>query len=120
MNAIQIISVMERFEFKCALTESKDYHIEHWLPQVRGGETSVENCYPLDATLNLRKGKQNPFEFFEREDIRQHYDVERFNRLVFWLAFNNDMTVVEFRSFTLWAYENENPNISDWKRGNFE
>lgn len=116
MKPLQIISVLERFNFRCSLTDSEDYHIEHWLPQAKGGETSIENVYPLVADLNLKKGAQNPFIFFEREDIRSRFEKERFDELVFWLALNNDMTVEEFREFTFWAYENENPNVEDWKK----
>jgi ATP-dependent DNA ligase len=116
MKPLQMIEVLKRFNFRCALTDSEDYHIEHWLPQAKGGQTAVENCYPLDAELNLKKGKQNPFVFFEREDIRCRFGKERFDELVFWLAINNDLTVEEFRDFTFWAYEHNNPNVEDWKK----
>lgn len=115
MKPLEIYEVLTRFEFRCSLTDSSEYHIDHWFPQAKGGSTSISNCYPLEAKLNMRKGALNPFEFFEREDVRQQVDPERFEALVFWLAINNDMSVQEFREFTYWAYENENPNVEDWK-----
>lgn len=102
---MEIMSVLERFNFRCALTDSEDYHIEHWIARSHGGQTVAENCYPLDKELNLKKGSQNPFVFFEREDIRSRFDKGRFDELVFWLAFMNDMTVQEFRDYTFRIYE---------------
>ena len=100
MNADEMLEVMIRFDFKCALTDSTDVHIDHWFPKKYGGLITVDNAYPLDATLNERKSAGNPFEFFERDDIRKLYPKDRFDDLVFWLALNNNMTVDEFRDYT--------------------
>ena len=108
MKALEIVNVLERFDFRCALTDSSDIHIEHWIPVSKGGETNVRNCYPLDDVLNMRKGNQNPFEFFERTDIVSTYEKQRFDDLVFWLAFINHMTVDEFRIYTDMKYEEGN------------
>ncbi|WP_427036557.1 hypothetical protein [Cytobacillus pseudoceanisediminis] len=105
MKPQEMFSVLERFKFRCSLTDSNEYHIEHWIPQKHGGKTTIQNVYPLDAELNLKKGTENPFVFFEREDIRSRFEKERFDELVFWLAFNNDMTVEEFRDFTFRAFK---------------
>lgn len=105
MKPLEMIAVLERFNFRCALTDTKNYHIEHWIAQSIGGKTDVRNCYPLNAELNLKKGKQNPFVYFEREEIRSRFEKERFDELVFWLAINNDMTVQEFRVYTFKMYE---------------
>lgn len=105
MRPQQIIEVLRRFNFRCALTDSTDYHIEHFLPQSKGGETEVTNVYPLDATLNVKKGKQNPFIFFEREDIRSQLIEGRFEELVLWFAILNDMSIEEFRKYTFEQYE---------------
>lgn len=115
MKPLELIEVLKRFNFRCSLTGSEDYHIEHFLPRSKGGETDVRNCYPLDATLNLKKGEQNPFVFFESEEIRSQIDKEKFNELVLWLAINNEMTPEEFREFTFWAYDNQNPSVEEWK-----
>ncbi len=122
MKPIQMIEVLKRFNFRCALTDSENYHIEHWLPQVKGGKTTVENCNPLDAELNLKKGKQNPFVFFEREDIRCRFEKERFEELVFWLAINNDLSVEEFRDsrFGLTNTTTQTLKIGRNQRGGFE
>lgn len=101
----ELIASYERFNFRCALTDSEDVHYEHWIPQSIGGESSIRNCYPLDATLNIRKGAANPFEFFRRKDIHAKIDRERFDELVFWLAIVNDMTVQEFEDYTNQKYE---------------
>lgn len=115
MKPLQMYEVLKRFNFRCALTDSTDYHIEHFLPQAKGGKTEVRNCYPLDAELNLMKNKANPFIFFEREDIRCRFEKERFDELVLWLAINNDLSVEEFREFTFWAYEHNDPSVDNWK-----
>lgn len=105
MNAEEMIEVMIRFDFKCALTDSTEVHIDHWFPKKYGGMITVGNSYPLDATLNERKSAQNPFEFFERDDIRKLYPKERFDDLVFWLSVNNNMTIEEFRDYTNKLYD---------------
>jgi len=115
LKPLEIYEVLKRFDFRCSLTDSEEYHIDHWLPQAKGGETSIQNCYPLNAELNLKKGAKNPFVFFESEEIRSRFDKERFDELVFWLAINNDMSVQEFREYTFWAYEHSNPNANEWK-----
>lgn len=104
-NTNELISSYERFNFRCALTDSTSPHYEHWIPQSIGGESSIRNCYPLDGTLNERKGDANPFEFFRRKDISEQIDRERFDELVFWLAIVNDMTVEEFEEYTNRKYE---------------
>jgi hypothetical protein len=106
LKPLEMYEVLKRFDFRCSLTGSENYHIEHWLPRAKGGETDVRNVYPLDADLNLKKGKQNPFLFFEREDIRQQIDQDKYNELVLWLAIVNDMSVEEFRRYTFEQYEN--------------
>lgn len=108
MKPLEIYEILNRFNFRCALTDSEDYHVDHFLPQAVGGETDIRNCYPLDAELNLKKGKKNPFEFFEREDIRSRFEKERFDELVLWLAIMNDMTPEEFRNYTFEEYERGN------------
>lgn len=101
----ELIASYERFNFRCALTDSTSPQYEHWIPKSIGGESSIRNCYPLDATLNIRKGTANPFEFFRRKDIQAKIDPERFEELVFWLAIVNDMTVQEFEEYTYRKYE---------------
>lgn len=105
INSLQMLEVLDRFEFRCALTGSTGFHVDHWFPQKFGGLSNISNCYPLDATLNLRKNASNPFVFFEREDIRPLFPKEKFDDLVFWLAVNNDMTIEEFRDYTNKVYE---------------
>ena len=104
MKPLEIMNVLERFDFRCALTDSSEIHIEHWIPVSKGGETSIRNCYPLDVKLNLMKGNRNPFEFFGRPDIVSRFEKQRFDDLVFWLAFINNMTVEEFRAYTSKKY----------------
>lgn len=105
MTPNQMIEVMDRFNFRCALTDSTDYHIDHFIPQSKGGITDVRNCYPLNAEINLKKGNRNPFLFFESSEIATKFERERFEELVFWLALLNDMTVQEFREYTFEVYE---------------
>lgn len=105
MKPLEMYFVLKRFDFRCSLTDSTEYHIEHWIPVSKGGETSIRNCYPLDAELNLKKSNRNPIEFFEQADIIGRYEKSRFDDLVFWLAVINDMTVEEFRDYTNDSYE---------------
>lgn len=108
MKPLEVMNVLERFDFHCALTDSHEIHIEHWIPVSKGGETSIRNCYPLDTELNLKKGNRNPFVFFEREDIVDKFEKERFDSLVFWLAVINNMSVDEFRKHTFTMYDKGN------------
>lgn len=102
MKPLEIIEVLKRFDFRCSLTGSEDYHIDHWIPQALGGKTDVTNVYPLNPELNLKKGTKNPFIFFEQE---VKVDKKRFDELVFWLAMVNDMPPQEFREYTFEIFE---------------
>ena len=103
---MEMIEILKRFDFRCALTDSDEYHIDHFFPQALGGDSSIRNMYPLDATLNMRKGTQNPFEFFARDDVKDDSLAERFEDVVLWLALLNGMTVDEFREYTYERFSN--------------
>lgn len=89
-------SVLERFEYKCAISGSSDIHMDHFIPISTGyGDTTIGNMIPLDAKLNLSKSASNPFEWIKtRSDI----DRKRFEDVVFYLAEMNGLTTDEFEA----------------------
>lgn len=89
-------SVLERFDYKCAISDSTDIHMDHFILVSTGyGDTVLGNMIPLDATLNLSKSASNPFEWIKtRNDI----DRKRFEDVVFYLAEMNGLTTDEFEA----------------------
>jgi len=89
-------TVLSRFEGKCALTESTDIHMDHFIPVSTGhGHTTLGNMIPLDASLNLAKHASNPFEWIkERNDIA----LEKFEDVVLYLAELNGFSREEYEA----------------------
>lgn len=99
----------EKFNDCCALTgEREGLSLDHFVAINTGhGGTVVGNVYPLNGVLNCSKGDANPFEWVQREDIRERICLERFNTLVEYLAEQNDLTVEMFRDFVYWCFANQ-------------
>lgn len=96
------------FDGRCALTgRRRKPSLDHWIALNTGHSgTIVGNVYPLNRDLNSSKGDVNPFEWIQREDIRERIDIKQFEMLVKYLAEQNGLSVDEFRDFTYWTYEN--------------
>ncbi|OXB95534.1 MULTISPECIES: HNH endonuclease [Bacillus] len=91
----------------CALTEKReDIHFDHFIPlSVGHGGTILENMVPLCAEVNMSKGNKNPFEWIKtRDDIA----LEKWDKLVRYLAMLNNMTMEEFETYVYWCFENPN------------
>nr|BDD45048.1 hypothetical protein 36 [Bacillaceae bacterium] len=100
------VSIVERFDGHCALTDSKNFTVDHWIPVAWGhGGLTISNVYPLDAELNKSKSDKNPFTWYEEN--RDQIDEDRWNELVFYIAIQNDLTVEELRDFTFWCEVNK-------------
>lgn len=99
----------EIFNDHCALTGNREgLSLDHFIAINTGhGGTVVGNVYPLNGVLNCSKGDANPFEWVQREDIRERICLERFNTLVEYLAEQNDLTVEMFRDFVYWCFANQ-------------
>lgn len=96
------------FENGCALTGRKNkVSLDHAIPIAVGhGGTTLENCYPLDRSLNSSKNDSNIFEWFEANRQRFELSQERFDNLIAWLASANAMTVAEYRDYVYWCHAN--------------
>lgn len=96
VSMIDYETVLTRFNSSCALTGSKDIHMDHFIPISTGyGYSDNRNIIPLDAKLNLSKQAKNPFEWIKtRDDI----DVNKFNEVVRYLANLNGLSLTEYEA----------------------
>ena len=102
----QWTETLEHFNYSGALTGSDDIHLEHFIPLSSGhGGTCIENCYPMNSTLNLSKNDSNPFEWIkiQPEDIQDNF----YNVLVPYLADKNNMSVDEFTAYVNYCMEHK-------------
>lgn len=103
----QLESITERFNGKCALSESTDIEFDHFIAVATGyGGTTLQNIIPLDSWLNVSKRDKNPFEWVKEKHIREKVDMNKFNKLISYLAELNSMTVNEYRDYVCKCYEN--------------
>lgn len=99
------IDICSIFDGKCALTDSRDITLDHFIPIYTGhAGTIIGNCYPLDGVTNYSKNKQNPFEWVNRPDM--NINKEKWDLLINILASQNNLTVEEFTSYVYWCFEN--------------
>lgn len=55
------IAVLREFKYKCAYCNEPSHGImEHFIPVVSGGATSINNCVPTCHPCNTRKRDKNP------------------------------------------------------------
>lgn len=102
-----IKKVLENFDYKCSLTGSEDFHIDHVIPVslgIVGGEYG--NIIPLKADLNMVKGDSNIFEWFADNRERFGLSQRKFDELIEYLADINEMTVEEYRDYVYWCHDN--------------
>lgn len=101
------INICSVFDGGCALTNSGDITLEHFIPiSIGHGGTYLGNCYPLDGVLNYSKNKGNPFEWIKKPDIFNSINMERWNFLIQFLATQNKLTVTEFEAYVNWCFDN--------------
>lgn len=106
--------ILNRFNYKCAYSESEDITIEHFIPTNIGhGGTVVGNVYPCDKWINQSKQDFNPFEWIQKEEIRKKVNIDKFNELVKYLAEENGMTVIEFKDYVYRCFDNPKEGKTD-------
>jgi hypothetical protein len=77
LTSEQEAKIYERFGGKCALTgASENIHLDHFIPVLVGGDTSLENMVPIAGHLNISKHAKNPFEWIrtQEDDIKTKFD----------------------------------------------
>jgi hypothetical protein len=103
------LNICSLFDGKCALTESTDITLDHFIPIYTGhGGTIIGNCYPLDGVTNFSKNKQNPFEWIKKPDV--NIDKDKWDLLINMLASQNNLTVQEFTQYVYWCFDNKRSN----------
>lgn len=90
----------------CSLSDEKDdIHLDHFIPLSTGyGGTFKGNMIPLHSELNLSKGSQNPFEWVK---WKEGIDLDKFDRVVEYLAEINGMTYDEYKDYVYQCFESE-------------
>lgn len=97
----QMSDTLKHFGNGCALTgESADIHWDHLIPIASGkGGTTKGNMIPLKSVLNLSKNDSNIFEWFYKNKERFDLDETKFNKMIEYIAEQNNMTVLEYKSY---------------------
>ncbi|MBY0098679.1 hypothetical protein [Mesobacillus maritimus] len=100
-------AVLDRFDGRCCLTNSKDVSLEHVVPLCVGHMgTEIGNVIPLDRTLNLSKGSKNFLDWFnEIEASLEMHD--RFDEVISYLAELNGLTFDQYLEFLYWCEDNK-------------
>lgn len=97
--------VQAEYGYRCAVTGSKEYTIEHFIPISWGhGGSTINNIYPVSRKINMRKSAKNPFKFLEElrgAEYRAFQEVIR--RLASW----NGMSYREFHKYVNWCENNK-------------
>lgn len=97
------------FNYSCVLSEHKDdLNMEHFIPVSWGhGGTYLGNVYPVHWRINRSKSDTNPFVWIERDDVKELVDMEKWIRLVNYLAKQNGLSVSKFYDFINWCESNK-------------
>ncbi|MGR5960988.1 hypothetical protein ACT7DM_28595 [Bacillus cereus] len=92
----------------CALTgEKEDIHLDHVIPLATGRIGAVRgNIIPLKSSLNESKRDKNIFEWFEQNKEYWGLSQEKFDKLIDYLATQNEMSVEKYREYVYWCHEN--------------
>ncbi|MGG8383823.1 hypothetical protein ACQ9BL_22020 [Bacillus sp. R-CC1] len=99
---------IKKFFGGCALTgETKDIHLDHVIPLATGRIGAVRgNIIPLKSSLNESKRDKNIFEWFEQNKDYWRLSQEKFDKLIDYLATQNEMSVEKYREYVYWCHEN--------------
>src|SRR5690606_33063900 len=94
MTEKQLEKVYDRFDSRCALTDSINTSCEHFIPVSWGhGGTYSGNIYLIKYNLNMSKGNINPFVWIRTPKVKKNVDIKKWNKLIKYLAAQNKMTV---------------------------
>lgn len=111
--------IIDRFQGKCALTNSVNTVFEHFIPVSWGhGGTYMGNVYLLQDSLNFSKSNQNPFEWIKRKEIKKEVDMKSWKKLINYLASRNNLSVDEFKEYVYWCERNKRTAEQVKKDGN--
>jgi hypothetical protein len=107
-NGKQWLEILQRFDGKCAISDSKDIVVEHVIPLAWGHMgTHINNCVPMDASLNSSKMTKNIFAWVKEPEVQERVDMNKFEELIEYLAVMNDLTTQEYREFVYWCEANK-------------
>lgn len=108
-RALPVNNISTIYLSTCALTEATtNLHLEHSIPLAWGhGGTTLENCYPLEGSLNQSKRDRNPFEWYENTGKYYGVKPELWNALIEELAKLHGITAQEYRDFVYWCEANK-------------
>jgi hypothetical protein len=100
--------IVSHFNNNCALTGKAKPTLDHFIALSTGHGGYIKgNIYPLDRDLNLHRKKDlNPFEWYYevgQRDIEQ----DKWDKLINYLASQNDLSVREFTDYVNWCYSNK-------------
>ncbi|KXH86735.1 hypothetical protein [Sporosarcina sp. HYO08] len=101
-------AILDRFDGKCALTDSSDVVLEHIIPlENMCGGTTIGNVTPMDATLNLSKRDRNFVDWVFEPEIEAKVDPDKLDNLLDYLAEVNGLTIEKYLDFVYWCERNE-------------
>ncbi|USK86183.1 hypothetical protein [Peribacillus asahii] len=101
--------IQSDFNYGCALSEHhSDLNMEHFIPVSWGhGGTYVGNVYPVHWKINRSKSDTNPFVWIGRNDVKELVDMDKWHRLISYLAGQNHLSIDEFKDFVNWCENNK-------------
>jgi hypothetical protein len=107
LSVEEINMINSKFKDCCSISGVGDIHWDHILPiSIGHGGTTFGNIIPLSAELNVSKNDSNIFEWFEANRQRFELSVNKFNRMVEFIATANALTAQEYREFYDWCFAN--------------
>ncbi|MGG3556260.1 hypothetical protein ABES23_06100 [Peribacillus frigoritolerans] len=126
LSSKQWTNAQKRFGGKCAISDSTDTVLEHVIPSAwYMGGTTVENCIPMDAKLNLSKRDKNIIEWVQQPEIEPLINWKKFYAAMRYLAELNGLTLQEYYAFINWCERNKRTeeeakaatmtSIEEWK-----
>ncbi|MGH0601596.1 hypothetical protein [Bacillus mycoides] len=92
----------------CCLTGDKEnIHLDHVIPLAIGhGGTTLSNMIALRGGLNNSKQARNIFKWAETNHERLGFTMERFNEVMTEVAERNSMSLVDYRKYVFWCFDN--------------
>lgn len=127
LNEEEVKNILNDFSSACSITGEKTYiDMDHFIPLSWGhGGSYHGNIYPLSASLNRSKSDSHPNIWFEKSRLEYVLSINKWNRVVRYLASANGLNVEEYKSFVNWCYENQRtvdevqqdqrPSIEIWR-----
>lgn len=100
----QTETILQHFDYKCALTGQQDVGLDHFVPLNWGsivvkygiGGTTYTNMIPLYRSINSSKQSLNPFIWFEHRGKKHGISIEKWNSAVQYIAEKHGMSAFEY------------------------